>query len=99
MSVNSRKSNDLKQDIAAGNFEVKFYSGYKENEIPRCIIVKGRSYQIDEVLQQERIYDIQLKTMCDVFVCCINENLIKIKKFDTGECNLSCFCQFAGSNR
>lgn len=91
MSVNSKKSSDLKQDITAGNFEVRFYSGYKEKETPQYIIVKSRTYPIDEVLERERIYDIQSKRMCEVFVCRINEDLIKIEKLETGECNLSCF--------
>jgi hypothetical protein len=49
--------------------QVKFYSGYKSQEIPRSIIISGKEHIIKKIKEQKRILDSETGEVFNQFVC------------------------------
>ena len=67
---------------------VQFYAGYKGEETPRSITVGDRTYSIDEVLSRKRFQDKDSGQRYELFVCRVSGNTVKIRRDETGECEL-----------
>jgi hypothetical protein len=68
---------------------VEFYAGYKGEEIPRAFILRGRKYAVEKVLSRQRCLAKDSGEHCDLFVCCVAGETVKIIRHDSGECELS----------
>lgn len=84
--------------MSAGNcpmFEVDekagvlFYSGHKEAETPRAIVMGGQEHPIEEVLERKRIQDRNSGKTFDLFICRIAGKRVKIKRDESGHCEIS----------
>ncbi len=67
---------------------VQFYAGYKGEETPKSIAVGDQIYPIDEVLSRKRFQDKDSGKRYEVFVCRVAGKTVKIRRDDTGECEL-----------
>ena len=70
-------------------FEVKFYSGYKGDEIPRSIIMGEREFKIEEIVERKRVVDQTSGKRCDVFICKMEGERIKLERYESGEWGIS----------
>ena len=70
-------------------FEVKFYSGYKGEEIPRSVVVGDTEFDIEEIIERKRVVDQKTGKQYEVFTCKMKGEIVKIEKFESGEWAIS----------
>jgi hypothetical protein len=68
---------------------VKFYAGYKGEETPRSILVGGQEYLVEKILLRRRGLEKVSGKGYELFVCRVAGKTVKIRKLETGECELS----------
>jgi hypothetical protein len=68
---------------------VHFYAGYKGEETPMSLSIGGQEYPVEEVLSRKRLLDKDSGRRSEVFVCRVAGKTVKIRKDETGECELS----------
>jgi len=71
------------------NFEVKFYSGYKGEEIPRSVIIGEREFKIEEIIERKRVQDFKSGKRYEVFKCKMEGEMVKIERYESGEWGIS----------
>ncbi|GEM_PF-1073701 len=59
---------------------VDFYAGYRGEETPRHLFIKGQRFTIDEVLERKREALAGGPEWADVFVCRVGNCRLKLKK-------------------
>jgi hypothetical protein len=64
---------------------VVFYSGYKESETPRTVLIEGTEYPIKEIIWRKRVFDPKLGEMREAFKCRIEKGTIRIERVGSGE--------------
>jgi len=72
-----------------GKFEVRFYAGYKGEEIPRSVIIGSREFKIDEILSRKRVLDRKSGRRMEIYKCMMEGERVEIMKFESGEWSLS----------
>lgn len=58
--------------------EVICYSGYKAEETPREIILKGQSFKVEEVMERKR--ERRGRKIFDVFICRVENLVVRLEK-------------------
>lgn len=60
--------------------EVICYSGYRAEESPREIILKGQSFKVEEVMERKR--EKRGRRIFDVFVCRVENLIVWLEKHE-----------------
>lgn len=60
-------------------FQVKFYSGYQNQETPRSIIIGGKEHIIRKIKERKRILDSETGQIINQFVCQTDKKTFIIK--------------------
>lgn len=68
---------------------VRFYSGYKGDETPRSLLVGGQEYAVEKVLSRKRCIEKDSGRPYELFVCQVAGKTVKIRRDETGECEIS----------
>jgi len=68
---------------------VRFYAGYKGEETPRSILAGGQEYLVEHVLSRRKCLEKVSGKGYEVFVCRVAGKTVRIRKLETGECELS----------
>ena len=58
-----------KEGRILGDFEIECYSGYKENETPRSVVIGGQRIEVAEILERKRVREAGTGATSEVFVC------------------------------
>ena len=74
-----------KKDFPSNRFELTFYSGYKGKETPRSVIIGGREFKIDSILERKRVLDERTEKSCEVFTCTIEGQRARLVIHESGE--------------
>lgn len=77
------------QEKEKGKFELRFYAGYKGEEIPRAVIIGNREFVIDKILSRERALDKKSGKTFEVFKCRMEGKPVIIKVHESGEWEIS----------
>ncbi len=77
---------DGEEDV---QFELRFYSGYKGEEIPRAVVIGKREFKIQDVVSRQRVLDQTTGKRSEVFHCRMEGETVKIIRFDSGEWEIS----------
>jgi len=64
---------------------VRFYSGYKGEEIPRSVLIDDTEYAIDEILNRGRVFDAETGKTREFFLCRTRIGMVKIQKSEFEE--------------
>ena len=78
-----------KKNEEGGKFELRFYSGYKGEEIPKAVIIGNREFKIEKIISRKRVLDQKSGKTSEVFKCRMEGDLIKITVFESGEWEIS----------
>jgi hypothetical protein len=70
-------------------FEVKFYSGYKGDEIPRSVIMGEREFKIEEIIERKRVLDQVSGKRYEVFICKMEGEMVKLERYESGKWGIS----------
>lgn len=81
--------NHKKVDEGGVQFELRFYSGYKGEEIPRAVVIGSREFKIQEVVSRQRVLDRTTGKRSEVFQCRMDGEAVKIIHFESGEWEIS----------
>ena len=73
------------------SFELRFYSGYKQGETPRAVVIGNREFKIDEILWRKRVFDKEKKETSEIFKCKMEGDTVKITVCKSGEWAISFF--------
>lgn len=68
---------------------VTFYSGYKNSETPRSVVIHGQPHQITEIQSRQRLMDPNTHEVMEVFVCKTQYHSLKITKHANGKVEVS----------
>jgi hypothetical protein len=68
---------------------VRFYAGYKGEETPRSILAGGREYMVEDIFSRRKCLEKVSGKSYEVFVCRVAGKTVRIRKLETGECELS----------
>ena len=68
---------------------VHFYSGYKGEETPQSLIIDSRVFQVEKVLSRKRCQEKDSGRHYELFVCRVAGKTVKIRKDESGECEMS----------
>jgi hypothetical protein len=68
---------------------VYFYAGYKEEETPRSLMVGDKVYAVEKVLSRKRCLEKDSERRYELFVCQVAGKTVKIRRDETGECEIS----------
>lgn len=71
------------------SFELKFYSGYKGSETPKAVVIGNREFKIEKILWRKRVFDQKTKKTFEVFKCKMEEEIVKITIYESGEWAIS----------
>lgn len=71
------------------SFELKFYSGYKGGETPKAVVIGNREFKIEKILWRKRVFDQKTKKTFEVFKCKMEEEIVKITIYESGEWAIS----------
>ena len=74
---------------ASQKITVHFYAGYKGEETPRSVIFGDQVYPVEEILSRKRCLEKDSRRHYEVFVCRVAGKTVKIRRDETGECELS----------
>ena len=81
--------NSKKDDEKGIQYELRFYSGYKGDEIPRAVVIGNREFKIQEVVSRQRVLDQTTGRRSEVFHCRMDGEKVKIICFESGEWEIS----------
>jgi len=81
--------NSKKNDEEGVQYELRFYSGYKGDEIPRAVVIDNREFKIQEVVSRRRVLDQMTGRRSEVFHCRMDGEKVKIIRFESGEWEIS----------
>lgn len=79
----------LKKNEEGGKFELRFYSGYKGEEIPKAVVIGSREFNIEEIISRKRVLDKKSGKRSEVYECKMEGEVVKITVFQTGEWEIS----------
>jgi len=71
------------------SFELRFYSGYKGGETPKAVVIGNREFKIEKILWRKRVFDRKTKKTFEVFKCKMEEEIVKITIYESGEWAIS----------
>jgi len=77
------------RDRKTEKLEIRFYCGYKGEELPRSILIDNREFKIEEILWRERVLDHKSGKIKEVFKCKIEGEIVKIRRDECGEWGVS----------
>jgi hypothetical protein len=72
-----------------GKFELKFYSGYKGEEIPKAVVIGSREFKIEKIISRKRVLDKKSGRRSEVYECKMEGEKVQIKVFESGEWEIS----------
>ncbi len=78
-----------KKNEESGMFELKFYSGYKGEEIPKSIVIGNREFIIEEIISRKRVLDQKSGRRFEVYKCKMDGEIVKITVFESGKWEIS----------
>jgi hypothetical protein len=78
-----------KKNKDGGKFELRFYSGYKGEEIPKAVVIGSRAFNIEEIISRKRVLDEKSGRRSEVYVCKMEGEKVKITLFQSGEWEIS----------
>lgn len=78
-----------KDDKKDGRFELRFYSGYKGEEVPRAVVIGSREFEIEKIESRKRVLDRTTGKRFEVFQCRMEGEKVKIIRFASGEWEIS----------
>lgn len=67
--------------------EIIFYSGYKEEETPREIIIKGQKFWVEAVLARKR--EKRGGQIVEIYACQIEDMIVWLEKTETGQAKIN----------
>lgn len=79
----------LKKNEEGGRFELRFYSGYKGEEIPKAVIIGNREFNIEEIISRKRVLDKKSGKRFEVYKCKMEGEIVKITVFESGKWEIS----------
>jgi hypothetical protein len=68
--------------------KVLFYSGYKDRETPRAVVVAGREYPVDRVIWRKRAQDKDSREPYEIYRCRVAGKEVTLKISPSGECRI-----------
>ena len=74
-----------KKNDEGGMFELKFYSGYKGEEIPKSVVIGNREFIIEEIVSRKRVLDQKSGRRLEVFKCKMEGEIVEITVFESGK--------------
>ncbi len=83
-SREKKKLSGSKKEEGA-KFELRFYSGYKGEEIPRAVVIGSREFIIDEITSRERVLDKKSGKTFEIFKGRMEGKPVTIKVHESGE--------------
>jgi len=76
----------MKRKNSQGNrFEIRFYEGYKGKETPRSVVIGGREFKIDRIIDRKRLLDEKSGKNCEVFTCEMEGERVRLVIHDSGK--------------
>jgi hypothetical protein len=78
-----------KKNEENGMFELKFYSGYKGDEIPKSVVIGNRKFIIEEIISRKRVLDQKSGRRFEVYKCKMEGEIVKITVFESGKWEIS----------
>jgi hypothetical protein len=78
-----------RKDDEEVRFELRFYSGYKGQEIPRAVVIGTREFKIEEIVSRKRVLDQTTGKKLEIFQCRMEGKRVKIIHFKSGEWEIS----------
>jgi len=78
-----------KKNDEGGMFELKFYSGYKGEEIPKSVVIGNREFNIEEIISRKRVLDQKSGKRFEVYKCKMEGDEIEIRVFESGKWEIS----------
>ena len=78
-----------KKNEEGGKFELRFYSGYKGEEIPKAVVIGSLEFKIEKIISRKRVLDQKSGKMSEVYKCKMEGEIIKITVFESGEWEIS----------
>jgi hypothetical protein len=91
-SRKNKKRPGFKENEKA-KFELRFYAGYKGEEIPKAVIIGSREFVIDKVLSRKRVLDKKSGKTLEVFKCRMEGKPVVIKVHESGEWEIIFSCK------
>jgi len=79
----------LKKNEEGGKFELKFYSGYKGEEIPKAVVIGNREFIIEEIISRKRVLDQKSGRRFELYKCKMEGEIVEIKVYESGEWEIS----------
>lgn len=79
----------MKKRDEKAKFELRFYSGYKESESLKSILIGDREFKVEKVFWRRRVYDQKSGKTYEEFKCRINGDTVKISVYDSGEWSIT----------
>ncbi len=70
-------------------FELKYYSGYKGEEIPKSIVIGNHELIIEEIISRKRVLDQKSGKRFEVYMCKMEGEIVKITIFESGKWEIS----------
>jgi len=70
-------------------FELKFYSGYKGEEIPKSVVIGNHEFVIEEIISRKRVMDQKSGRRLEVYKCKMEGEIVKITVFKSGKWEIS----------
>jgi hypothetical protein len=67
---------------------VHFYSGYRDEETPRALVIAGREYPVEALISKRRCSDKETRKSFEIFHCRVSGKSVWIQKDESGECRL-----------
>jgi hypothetical protein len=89
MKFKENKKRPASKEKNKGKFELRFYAGYKGEEIPKAVIIGDREFVIDEITTRERVLDKKSGKRFEVFKCRMEGKPVIIKVHESGEWEIS----------
>jgi hypothetical protein len=89
MKSRENKKRPGSKEKEKGKFELRFYAGYKGEEIPKAVVIGSREFVIEEVATRERVLDKKSGKTFEVFKCRMEGKPVVIKVHESGEWEIS----------
>jgi hypothetical protein len=93
MKSREKKRRPGSKEKENAKFELRFYSGYKAEEIPRAVVIGSREFVIDKVESRERVLDKKSGKTLEVFKCRMEGKPVVIKIHESGEWEIIFSCK------
>lgn len=90
--MKSKKLKNFQGESNSGekqSFELRFYSGYKQGETPRAVVIGNKEFKINEILWRKRVFDKEKKETSEIFKCKMEGDTVKITIYESGEWAIS----------